>query len=67
VPWSHQPSLDEFITQHTALGVAGRRLARLDPHARAAFLQSARSRLENLSPEDFIDRSEVFTAAAIAR
>jgi ubiquinone/menaquinone biosynthesis C-methylase UbiE len=67
VPWSHQPSLDEFITQHTALGVDGRRLARLDPHARSAFLQSVRSRLENLSPEDFIDRSEVITAAAVAR
>jgi hypothetical protein len=33
----------------------------------AAFLQSVRSRLENLSPEDFIDHSEVITAAAVAR
>jgi hypothetical protein len=67
VPRSHQPSLDEFINQRTAIGVAGRRLARLDPHARAACLQSVRSRLEALSPEDFIDRSQVITAAAVDR
>ena len=67
VPWSHQPSLDEFVAQHAALGVAGRRLARLPRDARGAFLRSVRSRLENLSPEDFIDRSEVITATAIAR
>lgn len=64
VPWSHQPTLDEFLAQHTAIGVASRRLARLHPDARKAFLQSVRSRLENLSPEDFIDRSEVITATA---
>jgi ubiquinone/menaquinone biosynthesis C-methylase UbiE len=67
VPWSHQPSLDEFVAQHTTLGVAARRLARLDPHTRSAFLKSVRSRLENLSPEDFIDRSRVITAVATAR
>ncbi|HEY5989667.1 MAG TPA: class I SAM-dependent methyltransferase [Streptosporangiaceae bacterium] len=65
-PWSHRPSLDEFVAQHTALGVAGRRVARLDPQTRGAFLQSVRSRLEDLSPEDFIDRSEVITAVAVA-
>ncbi len=66
-PCSHPPTLQEVIAQHTAPGVAGRRLARLDPHARAAFLHSVRSRLENLSPEDFINRSEVITALAVAR
>jgi ubiquinone/menaquinone biosynthesis C-methylase UbiE len=66
VPWSHRPSLDEFVTQHTSLGMAARRLAGLPPRTRAAFLQSARSRLENLSPADFVDRSQVITAVAIA-
>jgi hypothetical protein len=28
VPWSHRPSLDEFVAQHAALGVAGRRQTR---------------------------------------
>jgi ubiquinone/menaquinone biosynthesis C-methylase UbiE len=67
VPWSDHPSMDEFITQRTTLGVAGRRLARLDPQRRAAFLQGVRARLESLSPEDFTDRSEVITAVAVAR
>lgn len=67
VLWSHQPSMDEFITQRSTLDVAGRRLSRLTPQRRAAFLQRIRARLESLSPEDFIDRSEVITAVAIAR
>jgi SAM-dependent methyltransferase len=50
VPWSHRPSLDEFVAQHAALGVAGRRLGGLEPDARTDFLRQVRTRLENLPP-----------------
>jgi ubiquinone/menaquinone biosynthesis C-methylase UbiE len=66
VPWLHRPSLEDFVAQHVDLGVAGRRLARLSPAARADFLRHVRARLEQLSPEDFADRSEVIAATAIA-
>lgn len=65
VPWSHRPSLDEFVARHTTLGVAGRRLARLEPATRTDFLRHVRSRLDNLGTEDFVDRSEVIAATAI--
>jgi len=67
VPWSHRPSLEEFVARHRALGVPGRRLAGLQPAARADFLRHVRSRLQNLGAEDFADRSEVIAATAIAR
>jgi len=66
MPWSHRPSLDEFVARHTTLGVAGRRLANLQPAARATFLRRVQSRLEDLDTEDFVDRSEVIAATAIA-
>jgi ubiquinone/menaquinone biosynthesis C-methylase UbiE len=66
VPWSHQPSPEEFIARHTSLGTSGRRLAGMDSAARTEFLQRVRSRLENLAEEDYIDQSEVIAATAIA-
>jgi SAM-dependent methyltransferase len=62
--WSHQASLRQFIEQHRTLGVSGRRLAQLEPAARADFLRNVRRRLENLCPEDFVDRGEVLIATA---
>jgi hypothetical protein len=67
VPWSHQPNLAVFVALHSEIGVAGRRLARLEPHTRADFLRQVRSRLEKLSPADFIVRSEVIAAVAVAQ
>jgi len=67
VPWSHQPNLAEFVALHSEIGVAGRRLAGLEPHTRADFLRQVRSRLEKLDPADFIDRSEVIAAVAVAQ
>jgi len=67
VPWSHRPDLEEFVARHTRLGVTGRRLAGLEPAAQAEFLRHARSRLEHLRAEDFVDRSEVLAATAVAR
>jgi ubiquinone/menaquinone biosynthesis C-methylase UbiE len=65
VPWSHRPSREEFVARHAALGVAGRRLAGLDPTHRAQFLRRVTSRLERLAAEDFVDHSEVVAATAI--
>jgi len=67
IPWTHQPSLEEFVTRHSTLGLTGRRLAALEPAARAAFLRDVRSQLEQLSAADFADQSEVVAATAIAR
>ena len=64
VPWSHRPSLDDFIARHSALGVSGRRLAALEPAARVGFLRHVRLRLERLPPEDFADRGDVIAATA---
>jgi ubiquinone/menaquinone biosynthesis C-methylase UbiE len=67
MPWSHRASLRQFIEQHRTLGVTGRRLAQLKPVARADFLRNVRLRLENLWPEDFVDRGEVLIATANTR
>ena len=67
VPWSHQPNLTEFVALHSEIGVAGRRFAGLEPRTRADFLRQVLSRLEKLSPADFIDRSEVIAAVAVAQ
>jgi ubiquinone/menaquinone biosynthesis C-methylase UbiE len=66
IPWSHQPSPEEFIARHTALGVTGRRLAGLKPATRTDFLRRVRSRLEKLAAADFVDESEVIAATATA-
>ena len=66
LPWSHRPSLEEFVRRNAALGAAGRRIADLSPHARAAFLRDVRARLEKLSADAFVDRSEIIAATAIA-
>ena len=66
IPWSHQPSSEEFVARHTVLGVTGRRLASLEPAARTDFLRRVRSRLDKLAAADFVDESEVIAATAIA-
>jgi SAM-dependent methyltransferase len=66
LPWSYRPSREEFIARHTALGVTGRRLSGMEPATRSAFLRRVRSRLESLTAEDFVDRSDVIAATAMA-
>jgi ubiquinone/menaquinone biosynthesis C-methylase UbiE len=66
IPWSHRPSLDEFVRRHVALGATGRRLVALSTHARTAFVREVRSRLEKLAADDFVDRREVIGATAVA-
>ena len=67
VPWSHLPSMDAFVAQHTALGITGRRLAGLEPAAQRDFLRHVCGRLKNLKNEDFVDHGEVIAATAIRR
>ncbi|HEV2781256.1 MAG TPA: class I SAM-dependent methyltransferase [Actinophytocola sp.] len=64
VPWAYRPTFDEFLARQTHLGVAGRRLATLDPPARAAFLTAVRARLRTLAPEDFVQHNDVNLAVA---
>ena len=66
VPWSHQPSPEEFIARHTSLGISGRRLGGMDSAARTGFLRHVQSRLANLPADDFVDHSEVIATTAIA-
>jgi ubiquinone/menaquinone biosynthesis C-methylase UbiE len=67
LPWSHRPSREDFVARHSALGVAGRRLAALPPAAQAGFRRDVRVRLDALSAEDFVEASEVIAATATAR
>lgn len=66
MPWSHNPSLEDFVARHSALGITGRRLAALEPAVRAEFLRRVRIRLEQLTAADFADHSDVVAATAIA-
>jgi SAM-dependent methyltransferase len=62
VPWSYRPTLEQFIGH----GAVGRRIAELPPQAREPFLHGVRVRLEQLTPDDFVDRSEVIAATAMS-
>ncbi|MGH3760500.1 class I SAM-dependent methyltransferase [Actinophytocola sp.] len=64
VPWSREPSLDEFVEHNTHLSAGGRRLARLEPGAREEFLRAVRARLSELGPADFTDGREVLAGTA---
>lgn len=66
VSWSYHPSLDEFVQRQMTLGAAGRRLSGIDADTRTGFLNRVRSRLVRLSPDAFVDRSEVLAATARA-
>ncbi|MPZ81752.1 MAG: methyltransferase domain-containing protein [Actinophytocola sp.] len=64
VPWSLPQNREEFVAHHTSLGVAARRLARLEPAAQEEFLRSVRRRLTGLGPDDFADGREVLAGTA---
>lgn len=66
VPWSYRPNFDEFVTMQTALGVAARRLSKMDSDGRGRVVRAARARLSALAPEDFAQRNDVVTATAVA-
>lgn len=67
VPWSRRPSREEFIAHSTALGVASRRLRRMEPAAQEEFLRAVRVRLSDLDQEDFADGRTILAGTAWAR
>ena len=64
IPWSHRPSMEDFVRRHISLGATSRRLLGLPPSARTSFVRAARARLAELDPDAFTDRSEVIAATA---
>ena len=64
VPWSYEPSRAEFIAHHTDLGVASRRLRRLEPAAQEEFLRAVRVRLADLGQADFADGRAIVAGTA---
>jgi SAM-dependent methyltransferase len=63
-PFEHRQSLGEFLTHRTGHGASNRRFHSLTLEDQAICLERVRSRLETLSPKDFIDRDEVVFAVA---
>jgi SAM-dependent methyltransferase len=66
MPFDHAFTLDSFVENRLRIGRSRRRLERLSPAARDAFLDRARSRLAALEPEDFVDHDTVVLATAVA-
>jgi SAM-dependent methyltransferase len=64
VPWSLPLTRDEFVAHHTNLGVAARRLARLEPAAREEFLRAVLARMAELGPDDLADGRQVLAGTA---
>lgn len=67
VEWEYRPTPDRFVEHHIVLGHTARRLARMDPDARAEFLRAVRVRLATLDPADFADRRQIIAGTATAR
>ena len=64
VPWSRRTTCEEFVDHNTNLGVGARRLAHLEPAARAEFLRTVRARLSGLDPAAFTDGREILAGTA---
>ena len=64
IPWSHRPSMEDFVRRHVSLGATSRRLLGLPEPARPSFVRAVRARLAELDPDAFTDRSEVIAATA---
>jgi hypothetical protein len=59
-----RPTCAEFVCRRTSLGWCGHRWASLQQERRQALLGNACRRLEELSPEDFEEESEVIITVA---
>lgn len=64
VPVEDRVELEGFVARQLSLGHQKRRLDVLDPRARAACIAAARTRLERLDPEAFVDRQPAVMAWA---
>lgn len=65
VPWSREPTFEEFVEHNTNHGVGSRRLLKLAPDAQREFLTAVRARLSVLDADAFTDGRRVL--AGIAR
>jgi ubiquinone/menaquinone biosynthesis C-methylase UbiE len=66
LPWSHRPTMEEFIANATELGAASRQVAQLHATTQARLLHRVRTRLADLPADGFTTRSEVIVATAVA-
>jgi len=64
VPWSHEPTCEEFVDHNTKLGLGARRFARLAPTAQGEFLAAVRARLSGLDAAAFTDGREILAGTA---
>jgi SAM-dependent methyltransferase len=62
-----RPTCAEFVSRRTSLGCCGHRWASLEQERRQALLGNACRRLEELTPEDFEEESEVIITVAQRR
>jgi SAM-dependent methyltransferase len=60
-----RPTCAEFVSRRTSLGSCGHRWMSLQHARRQALLGNARRRLEELSPGDFEEESEVIITVAV--
>lgn len=63
-PFEHRQSRDEFLAHRTGHGSSKRRLDSLSVEARTICIDRARTRLQALATDDFVDRDEVIFAVA---
>jgi SAM-dependent methyltransferase len=59
-----RPTCAEFVSRRTSLGWCGHRWESLEQERRQALLGNARRRLEELSPQEFEEESEVIITVA---
>jgi SAM-dependent methyltransferase len=62
-----RPTCAEFVSRRTSLGCCGHRWASLEQERQQALLGNACRRLEELTPEDFEEESEVIITVAQRR
>jgi ubiquinone/menaquinone biosynthesis C-methylase UbiE len=59
LPWSFQPTPEEFAQRCLSMGLRARRLASLTGAAQVEFRQHVRHRLDGLDDHAFVERGEV--------
>ena len=67
LPWVDQPDVEHFIQRMTNLGPSSRRLAAWDDPSRTSFIETMRTRLQALAPDNFLDDSEVLAVVGIVQ
>jgi SAM-dependent methyltransferase len=66
-PMEYAPDLERFVEHHTTLGHTARRYAGLPDMDKEGFLRAVRARLDQLDPDDFVNRRQAVAGVATAR